>query len=129
MQMLGGEEMYNFNSSFEGAMQTAHRIMAEGERLINNFSLRLNWLEFRHIDSSFNLSLLLDFKFKRHDVEVYFQVVQLGGGPSTEKELAFKSLYKTEYNQGYIQKINYQIANRIYDFIEIKAEEIKDIPF
>jgi hypothetical protein len=83
--------------------------------------------EFRIAKNSFSQVVRLSFSFHNTEFTASFHT-----GPipfSGEKEeFIFSPLYKKEYDHAQIHEINYQLANKVYDFIASKLAEVDTPP-
>jgi len=81
------------------------------------------------IKLNFDQGMILTFEFRKYDFDVKFRVYGRSiGEDDREDEIVFNSIYKTQYNHARIQEINYQLANKVYDFIADKLAEADTPP-
>ncbi|MEJ7661204.1 MAG: hypothetical protein WKG07_17135 [Hymenobacter sp.] len=70
---------------------------------------------------------MVDFVFNDYEFNVSYRLID--STKSGEKpEVILSSLYKTEYDHAQIHEINYQLANKVYDFIAAKLAETATPP-
>ncbi|HEX8428672.1 Fic family protein [Hymenobacter sp.] len=114
----------NADRSFEGALYTAEKVLGiNSQQLVMNFQLNFFWLEFRFLKHVFNLSLLVDFRFDKYKHDTFALISHADDKFSGEKNIILTSVYKNQYDHLYIQKINYTLANKVYEFIAAKIAE------
>lgn len=101
------------------AQDDAKKYFSKVENEIDEIFLVFEWRTFRIANIPFDLRLLIDFKFEKYEFEVSFRLFEsTDNQPSAPKHVhLMKSVYKSYYDNPFIKKINYQIANTIYEFI------------
>lgn len=95
-------------------------------------TLIVQWENFRQLNHEFNLALALNITFSSH--KFYFWHViydyELDNMQPTNKgqTLMSSAMHKTDYDHAQIHEINYQLANKVYDFIAAKLAEADTPP-
>ncbi|MGI4873004.1 MAG: Fic family protein [Janthinobacterium lividum] len=98
---------------------------------IETISLLKKWQYFRLKNNGFDVGLVINFKFGLESFNVTARILSDFTSQSPKvywAEDVFSSLYKTEYDQTQIHEINYQLANKVYDFIAAKVAEADTPP-
>jgi hypothetical protein len=97
---------------------------------ITSISLVFTWITFKLASINFNLRLIIDFNFNPFDFDVNYRLfdLELAELSSPRSFHLFSSVYKTEYDQPQIHETNYQLANKVYDFIAAKLAEADTPP-
>lgn len=88
---------------------------------------RCEWKTFRVQNNTFDFFLIIDFIFSEHKFDVYYRLIDSKKSNESSQHL-FSSIYKTEYDHVQIHVINYQLANKVYDFIAAKLAEADTPP-
>ena len=108
-------------------------IFNEGEITFDNLSLTIRWDSFREASSSFDMNVTLDFAFNKTSFEIECAIYDFIETPYNQSHpvsshVLFKLPYKDEYDHAQIHEINYQLANKVYDFIAAKLAEADTPP-
>lgn len=87
-----------------------------------------SWNEFKKKDPSFNVRLVVEFRFHESVFAVRYAVHDGGlvdDDDDTMWSEIFESPYKVsyEYDHAQIQALNHQLTNKVYDFIAAKMQE------
>jgi Fic family protein len=100
------------------------------ETVVSSIYLVFSWSTFRLASNHFDLRLIVEFTFNKYDFNVCFKLFDLAKAELfTPKSIQLlTSVYKTEYDHNQIQEINYQLANKVYDFIAAKLAEADTPP-
>ena len=109
----------------------AREYFDSSDRVIDHALLVFEWNEFRVANNSFSFRLLLDFRFEKFKFILSYRLFSILDGDTIESPVDnFLSdfIYKTEYDHTQIHEINYQLANKVYDFIAAKVAEADQPP-
>jgi Fic family protein len=90
---------------------------------IENITFLKKWNTFRQKNNNFDVGALVNFEFNLDSFKVTTAVLIDFTDQSSKtywKKDVFNSVYKTEYDHTKIHEINYQLANKVYDFIAAK---------
>ncbi|OGX88754.1 hypothetical protein BEN47_08390 [Hymenobacter lapidarius] len=121
---------HSSNKTLEKAQEFADNAFSEQKELIAWAAFRFLWYGFRMLSNTFDKGMMLNFSFKSHQFIVTFNIYDLMGDNNEDDEPVhiFTSVYKAEYNHDRIKEINYQLANKVYDFIAAKVVEADTPP-
>ena len=108
-------------------IQNFTRSALSNSNLISELIIGINWHNFRMLNHTFSMGVSVKFYFNNHKFEVKTATYEKEKDNLIEK-LVFSSLYKSEYDQAQIHEINYQLANKVYDFIAAKLAEADTPP-
>ncbi len=97
---------------------------------IDQISLLFEWTTFRMARSTFDIRLLVDFKFSKFDFEVGYRLFEpIDYASIAPQEFVLTTyVYKPEYDHARIHEINHQLAKKVYDFIAAKVAEADASP-
>lgn len=120
----------NDAASVEAAKKFAEMAYTITNYIFTKTYFRFEWKVFKSKKSLFDFFLLIDFVFDEYDFQVYYRLIDsTKSGESGEvQKLVFTSNYKTEYDLARIKEINHQLANKVYDFIKAKLDEVDTPP-
>jgi Fic family protein len=99
---------------------------SQPEDLMSQAMLLFRWDSFRGMTKSFSQTVNFFFVFKEHHFNVFFAVYDSDTSGATE--LVLQSEYKAHLENTQIHEINYQLANKVYDFIAAKVAEADSFP-
>ena len=116
------------DKTLDGALSNAGNKLTSDSQLYSDVYFQFNWLEFRSPECIFNSSLSVKFTFERHSHEVAYLVHHTDDKKSESRVIVFTEIYKTEYDHARIHDINYQLANKVYEFIAAKVAEADSSP-
>ena len=107
----------------------AKSVLDEIQELKSEMLFRILWDGFRMRKLNFDQGILLTFDFGKYDFDIKFRIYGRAiEEDKHEDEIVFTSLYRTQYDHARIQAINYQLANKVYDFIAAKVAEADNPP-
>ncbi len=117
------------NNTLESNYEFAEAAFKIIETIIPEAHIVFTWKEFRVAGMAYDLGALLAFNFSKHDFTVSLGV-DISNTPlaNLKRQVVYRSLYKKEYDHAQIHEINYQLANKVYDFIAAKLAEADTPP-
>jgi Fic family protein len=121
------------NSSHSSVRDTIKRGLNKSAVLANTITFSVAWIGFRQRRKSFDLRLLVDIILLEHEFGVAVTLNELEENNFLYSEpengtIIFDSIYNEIYKPTEYQEINYQIANKVYDFIAAKLAEADTPP-
>lgn len=117
----------NIVPTTQAATQLAYNAFATTKETFKKIYFRYEWNTFRMQENIFDLVLMVNFVFSEYKFSVSYRLVDSTSSAEQSEVLLF-SLYKTEYDHTQIHGINYQLANKVYDFIAAKLAEANTPP-
>lgn len=106
----------------QATIQLADNTFKNTTKVFEDIYFRCEWKTFKMQNHAFDFLLLIDFIFSEYKFEVYYRLIDSKKSGEKQHPL-FSSIYKTEYDHAQIHEINYQLANKVYDFIAAKLAE------
>lgn len=126
------EPSLNHDSSptgtLEDALIFAEKSFARARSAFDEVFFVFNWGGFKANGVTLNLRLSLEFKFLPGNFNVSSWIGEATTTDDSTWPIVFQSLYKPEYDHTQIHEINYQLANKVYDFIAAKLAEADTPP-
>jgi Fic family protein len=112
------------------------KIFENVEAEFNDLSITFRWAFFKHNTVHFDLNATFDFDFHRTSFEVMYTIHDAGENYYTlaqpvegsVSDMLFKLNYRRNYDSAQIHEINYQFANKVYNFIAAKLAEADTPP-
>ncbi|MFD1872448.1 Fic family protein [Hymenobacter bucti] len=98
---------------------------------IETISFLKKWFHFRQKNNGFDVGLLVTFNFSLESFKVTTGVLTDFTTQSSKRywmEDVFNSIYIPNYDPSRIHEINYQLVNKVYDFIAAKLTEADTPP-
>ena len=108
--------------TMQAAMRFADDVFTKTDKVFSKMYFRYEWNTFRIHKNSFDLCLMIDFVFSGYSFTISYRLINLTSSKE-QSQVLFSSLYKAEYDHSQIHEINYQLANKVYDFITAKPAE------
>ena len=95
------------------------------EQPADTLSFYIRWGVFKQSENPFDVNLLLEFYFSKTLFHAYYEIHDKSGDNFRESEptedlYVTHSIFKSSYPEIDIDKLNYTIANNLYNFIEKK---------
>ncbi|MBO2011520.1 Fic family protein [Hymenobacter negativus] len=112
----------------EGIHGVSPQLAFDNEVLLKSAYIWFSLKEFRQLNNTFSLIVRLSFAFNKTGFIVSLLIGTLPLSTSDNEEPIFSSLYKSEYDHARIHDLNYQLANKVYDFIAAKVAEADTPP-
>jgi hypothetical protein len=126
------EPSLNHGSSQTGTLEEtldyAEKSFTRARNAFNEVVFVLNWGGFKDNKTTLNMRLSLAFNFSPEIFQVSYRIGEATTTDDTIWPTVFQSLYKSEYDHVQIHEINYQLANKVYDFIAAKLAEADTPP-
>ncbi|GAB3872865.1 hypothetical protein GCM10028824_23750 [Hymenobacter segetis] len=120
-------------SMISNVKETIKRGLNKSAVLADTVTFSIAWTGFRQRRKSFDLRLLIDFLFAEHEFGIAVSIDELLDGKPAysdhDKALVFfDSIYLNDYASIDYYDLNYQFANKVYDFIAAKVAEADSSP-
>ncbi|MDO7886887.1 Fic family protein [Hymenobacter cheonanensis] len=103
-------------------------IFINDRSFFNDFELTIKWKAFRQKFNDFDLSLSFDFTFGKASFKIQSRLYTPSQKDRKQTLELFELPYRNNYNYAQIHEINYQLANKVYDFIAAKLAEADTPP-
>jgi len=115
--------------TIDTALDFARACFLGAHYTLDEASFVFRWNDFKQHNNGYKLRLIVSFYFSQEGFIAKYRI----GEPPLEEEsttwpVVFESDYKTEYDHAQIHEINYQLANKVYDFIAAKLAEADTPP-
>ena len=101
---------------------------SDTQDLLKHANLTLQWDDFQGLKSSFGETVQLVFTFEPRHFTAAYVINDNSVNQLPEKHVIFTSAYKALFDYTQIKEINYQLANKLYDFIAAKVAEADSAP-
>jgi len=126
-----GVPIYNSGETLPEAHILIEKAFTNEKETVRWAAIRFLWGGFRMLNNPFGQGIMVHFDFAQHQFTVEFKVYS--SNPNEESFMPdfitlLSSIYKTEYDTTQIHEINYQLANKVYDFIAAKLAEADTPP-
>jgi Fic family protein len=115
-------------SELNSVLVKIQNIFTEQKYFFENFELTVKWESFRQISNDFDLNLNFDFIFEKALLKIQVNMYSSGQKSTGQVNNLLTLPYRHEYDHTQIHKINYQLANKVYDFIAAKLAEADTPP-
>lgn len=114
--------------TLDAAESFAKKIFDSTNLTFEKIYFRYEWKAFKMQHNVFNLFLMIDFEFGFYQFKISYRLID-STEVSKNEGILFYSVYKNYYDYGDIHNINYQLANKVYEFISASITEADELPF
>jgi len=111
--------------SLEAIKEDVEQYLSKPDIRIDHIIYAFEWTTFRYHKNTFNVRLLVDFKFSNFEFTVGFRLFDPSKPTDSEidENILSTFIYRDKYSRTIMHDISHQIANSVYEFIIAKHKE------